>query len=749
MDFDTVSNLSQISNQSDDIKSSISSISGLSNYQHEYSELRHYINPERCSEILETRTQISTPINDSGCDLHYEDRISDLSHQLQSTLKQSEQYKNELCNMEMKFEKYNEKIEKLLKVNNKLEIDLANANEQINRLITNYANKREPHMEGVNFIQLEKKFHELSLEHSALKGKYIETYKLKAELDHLHQKISTDLKESQLEIQTKNLCIKDLKEKITKQFFEMQMTINTKNTCVQTLNDSKLELQQTKDMLEWYKKQLEITQLGKKTLAEDIVKYKLDISIKTGKIDALMLELKSLENKFEMYQLGTLKEKERLYQELQALQNCLDNKIDPHVHSKIDHSVLSYHEHIVEDLKIEIESIKNYMNEQDSLMKRTNKENSDLISRCVAAQKMLQNKNLELEEFDLNKKQLLSQIRMLQDEQNEKMNVINILKNEKAKLESEIFSCKQEKSLVDTTINTIREQFTAFSLQYDKLKEELLQKNKQILNLENEKQELFMNNNWKICELEQSKTKENEIDILKKELFIKESLTAEYRQKLQALELDLLSKNAVINENEENYKKEIGRYDEVLIEYKDMVAGYQSKISKLEETIAGTKYLVRDLKDNLNILKNELKRRNLDILNLKTHNENLVQEVEQLSKDKIFVKKNTKIDNWTQIKNCDLVVFNNGNSQTDTTVCDEITQTDEVTNRSESSKTYSVKHKYQKLLIRIKKLENNVLDCKKMLNILEVEKMNLEKDKIELGALLQVRKLNMKENQKK
>lgn len=733
MDFDAKSNISQISNQSDDVKSTISSISGLSGYQDELAELKHLVNPDKYLFISNVnRDQCSTPVNDSGCDVHYEDRIADLSHQLQKTLKQNEHYKNELFHLEMKYEvKYNEKIEKLIKSNNKLEIELLNANQQIQRLIKNYPSKTESKFEDVNsFINLEKRCHELTLKTSDLERKCAELGKYKRELDQLNKKIKIDLNDSKLEVETKSICIKQLKEKFSQQFVELQMLTKEKNVASQLLYERNLEIEQLLKSLDWHKIQLEILQKEKKVLCENLSKCRIELLSKTEEVDALTLEIKSRDNKFELHLLEVLQEKEKLYQDLQRTL-FKEQKIPIEGQTatlviKSDESMLHFYENCIGDLKKEILYVKNLMKDQDEILKNLIKENADLVSKCVTSHKLLENKNVELEDINLIKHELLNKLDTLKDSLFRKENEIEILRNEKVQFETALLSCREEKEFVDIAINTIRDQLAAFTNQYKSIKEELLEKNQQILIFQNEKQQLFMNNNWKICELEESKAKDVKIKKLMEDLCNKEEMISQYNMQLNILKGDFRNKDKMIQRMKNDHDAEVNRYDNVLVEFKNMVEGYEFKIKTLEDTLVATK----DLKDNLNILKSELKKRDIETSKLRIDNEKLMCQLQEVNV-KNYLDKGTNTE--AELNKHSI----NDNSSL------------QIIQPAYKCNTKILYIKVDKLKRRVINLESSILNCKKKVNTIEIEKCVMEKSKSELNALLQVKELELNEKQKK
>lgn len=734
MDFDRTSNCSSLSNQSDDVKSTVSSLSAVSAYGDEFAELRHLVDPGKYS--APTR-ECPTPVyNDSGCDIHYEDRIADLSLQLQSTLKLNEKYKNDLFALEKNIElRHHEKFETFLKANRQLTIELISTKDQLERLFKRFTGTSEPSSSGDKyFVQLEQKCHELSSYNTKIQSQLQEANKEKSELEVINQRLKINFQDCKIENETKNACIKELKEKISNQFMEIQALIKSRNMNENALKDVKLELEHSTKSQEWYKNQLAITQNDKKNLLEDVTKCKSDLIKYQEKQNSMNLTLKLWQNKLENLQLETLKEKEKLYHQIKTLSLKTNSNIVEEEKTDViksnDKALLNYYKASIQDLQKEISVIKEELSEDEKTVKKLNKDNSDLASHCVILQKTMQQKDIAIEEYKSIQNQSIMELNLFREQDRKKSQEILRLTDIASKLELELLLKKEEKDVIENTVHVIRQQFFAFKTQYDKLKNDLIDKNKQIMNLQNENQQLFMNNNVKICELEEAKEKDFYIGKLRKDLKGREQQITDHSNQIKLFQIHLREKdqlNSILSDEKNSitkeYQAEIQRYEEVIIQYRRTVQDlevrleklkvennkvklFQEEIEKKNTELVETKNLkeqihyLKRLKDEneriKNILQEEIKKKDEDLMELKNRVNVLEQlKIEQIESIKILQEEiKQKDERLTEMKDLqshltDFHRINNENEIYMNNLQDEKKKKSEISNESKQHKNFN------------------------------------------------------------
>ncbi|KAJ8973647.1 hypothetical protein NQ317_002921 [Molorchus minor] len=796
MDFDTVSNCSGVSSRSDEIRSNASTLSGLSLYKDEFSELRHTINPLKYPQF----DRCSTPKQDSGCESSYDNRVSDLSCQLENSLKLNEKYKNELYDLEKSIElKFHDRIQKLITTNLRLKIELDNANSQVQRLLSAFSTERNTSLvPNATFIQLEQKYYKLSLESATLQLNLQESRNQNEEYERENKDLNIELNQLKTDCGAKKLCIKELKKKIIEQTLKIQSSLKDNALSTQTLHDLSSELEHLKKIQDWYKEQLQVYQNNKKSLTDEILNCKINLASKDEIIESLNLDVIEWKEKYNDSEFKMLKEKDRFFKQTQSDSfsgDCeyslpeLNTKNSPNCSClENDRSVINYYEDTIQDLTSEIKSIKEYIQEQDKKVKDVGKENSDLIAQCVTLQKVVRQNEIMIEELENAKKCLSMELNLANEKLRENSTELSSVRSEVFRLNGEAEIREEEKKLVDSTIKNIREHFDVFRIKYENLEEKLQQKNKQILQLQTEKQKLFMDNNWNICELEKISEKDGVISNLSKEvstLVIQmKSLKKGLIEKESAIEHLTEEKQGMENKNREEIKK----YEAVFTQYKDMVTDYENQIYKLQEHLGVSETTIIDLQDNIKILKDELSKRDSDLnkmtINLSNlqstlisyekgstgnvKDENCSKETSHKNNDKSLVEAIYQF-----LKNCETAtkkcnglntkeyidinkLFNiiEKHVRQDNNIDCNILYDRELINQFTAA-LHALMDEIQTKLVKvddaIKIMNKKVEKCSTLLNTrLNLKEKEHENEKIkELNILLQVKELQIKEKQKK
>ncbi|XP_023026514.2 uncharacterized protein isoform X1 [Leptinotarsa decemlineata] len=585
MDIDSTSNCSAASNLT---KERNSTVSGFSEYLSELGELQYLRSPQNYS--LTNNLLFETSKNDSGCDIHCEEYIDDLSHQLQGALKVDLQFENENIRLN-----HHSKFEALLKTNGELRSKLTRANEQIDRLLNKYC-RRENFKLDTFFLQLEQNNYDLKLQNSILERKLLQAEAEKTEAELQLKKLYIDKNQNKTIVDMKSAVIEELKEKISTQHVEIIRL--TKNMCSssQLINEVNVELEHTRCALEWHKNELNSLQANKKRLLDELSDCRKEMFLQKESISNLNLELHNIKNNYESLQLKALTDKVDFYKS-QKFQHPVTHENRQQKTTEVqneDPLILKEYESNIQDLKNEISRINAFVKIQTETMEKANRENSDLVSCCIKLQKLLEQKENIIDSLEIEIKSAKMEIETFASREQQALKNRNELKKELINSKTELVRSKQENEIIISTVKAIRDQVYTFKMKHDSLSKELADKNKQISSLQSEKQDLFMRNSWQICELEKINDRDLLISSLRKEIQLKEQEIQTYSRKIAALEdaiekqgisLSKLidDKDMIISEN----GKEIQRYENVVLQYKDLLLCSEKKVYDLEKRQQG------------------------------------------------------------------------------------------------------------------------------------------------------------------
>ncbi|XP_018572959.1 putative leucine-rich repeat-containing protein DDB_G0290503 isoform X2 [Anoplophora glabripennis] len=783
MDIDTISNCSNLSLQSEEIRSNESTLSGLSIYQDEFTELRYMVNPAKYPDYSFSRC---SPKQDPTLKFKDSIHLSNLSH-LQDSQQIHEKYKSDLYNLEKSLElKYYDKIEKLLKTNHRLQSELDGANEQIARLLNNYSKQSTSSLLDKNFIQLEEKYHNLTSRYSELQHEQFQMKNQNEQYETENKHLKIELSELKIDIDTKNICVKELKDKISHQYVEIETLLKNNFKYSQTVSEISSELAHLKKTQDWYKERLRLSQNEKQILSEEILKCKRNLSSQHEKVEVLNVELSKWKAKCEVIELKALQDKEKLYKQLDSVHTANYSKTDQ---SKLNFigeenqaSIINFYETSIQDLTNEIMKIKEYVQEQDGTIKKITKENSELIARCITLQKSVQHNEITIEELENIKKELYAELNEMEVKVKIKSDETIVRENQILNLHAELKVRKDEQEMVEQTVKIIRDQFTIFKSKYRELGDEISIKNKQILQLENEKQKLFMNNNWNICELQKIKEKDAVISQLKDELTKSNKTIKEHLDAIKTMKNEM-NKNQeknllLLDEKQTSIDRdhlEIQKYESALTQYKIMITDCDKQITDLKKLLKESNIKIADLKDNIKILKQEINKKDVNISEMTNRYTTLESEFKNLQNTKLKIctskyennglktSENNK-DSKFNLQHFQNSIDNTGNLNKvkfeKNTVpiqgdCSKVT-----CNSKENKKiVHPVIHNFKKKMVlktleledRINKLSETCNECHTTLsNILNTIKSGNEKEQVQkLNVLLQVKDLELKEKQKK
>ncbi|KAJ8922247.1 hypothetical protein NQ315_004184 [Exocentrus adspersus] len=768
MDSDVVSNCSSASLQSEELGSNLSTLSNLSIYQDEFAELRYLVNPTKYPNI--TFNRCSTPKPDSGCGSQFDESIAlssgliTASPQLQNLQQIQENYKYDLYNLEKKLElKYYDKIEKLLKTNYQLQSELNDANEQITRLIKNYCSK--PSVVSNNFIELENRYHTLTVNYSQLQHKYLGTKTEKEEAEFDIKQLKTELTALKVDVAAKNECINELKDKTAKQYVEIENLIKNNSKASQNSSEITSELAQVRKTQNWYKERLLLCQNENQTLTSEILKCKENLYSQCELIENLNVEVSKWKTKCSEVEIQALKDKESLYKQFQSM-NLSDSKHVKQLNIQSKESTktyeINYYKSCIQDLNYEIGKVKEYVQEQDIIVQKITKENSELVANCITLQNSVRQNEIVIEELENTKKQLTAQVDELTLKAIQKTDDIGIRENQILSLQAELRIRTDEQHVIEQTVNALRQQFAIFKSKYKEVKDELLLKNKQILLLESEKQKLFMDNNWNICELQKLKEKDIVINQLKHDLIKSSKTVDEHLKTVKTMENELEKNHEqnlfALTEKQNTIDTsylEMQRYEDALAQYKSIVTNNQKDIDNLRTKLNKADAKVNDLEDNIEILKQEVNRRDVDLDKMNNECTKLKEELKYFT-ERIRTSPelyNNNLQHCADIRCCNAAFLKDIRIE-------QKAKPGEVDNSNNiiREKIFTTSKFKSRLDLKIKGLQRRVEELSKTSNecyaslntIFKVIKDGNENENIQkLNVLLQVKELELKEKQKK
>ncbi|CAH1179088.1 unnamed protein product [Phaedon cochleariae] len=634
-----------------------SSSVSVNSYQGEFEDNCLSVNSNKDPLFYEKSATLK---NDSGCDLHWEESCDDLSLQSQCSLMNNN--KNDLYNLELDMKiDYHDKIDHLLRSNRQLESELNTAKEQIQRLLGDlrFGNTKIDN----NYLRLEKKHYDLMLQNSALQFNLSQIQISKSEMDVSSKQLQIDRDNLEIDVSTKNAVITELKQKISSQFVEIHKLTqlsNEKNLLVNQLN---CELQQAKNSHEWLKTQLRNCQEDKKSLLSELTNLKSELISQKEKISLLSIDKENILIQWEALQFE--KSKDRLT-ECKMCMNSLIQSEQIHITEKShDEICLKWCEENLEELRNEISQLKALIVLKDEIFQKIVADNSSATSQCITLQKNLGETNqamdaLKNENFNLKKEMslVLNREKILAENYEKK-------KNEVVMLKAVTLRNQKEKEEIEISVNMIRNQLPAFKLKHETMNKDITDKNKQILELQQEKQKLYMEKNWQICELEKIKEKDELIFEMKNEINAQreniknyisriESITTEMQNK-DSLYADLhKEKNTLVSEN----LQQIQRYEMVLQQYKDLLLNSEKKFNDLKKCYTDSTKAVSDLHVEIEALKTELAHKNLMVSEMCKKSGNQFEDIEkkeniiQISNNRKEDLQSNSLKNFGKEENC-------------------------------------------------------------------------------------------------
>lgn len=620
--FDTDSNDSY---HSGSFLSNASSLSGLSLYENEFVELRHFVNPSKYPTSTVKRN--STPrVHLETVDVQR--KIQNLQNDLDSSLQLNVKYKNDLIHLEQKIEaKFCDKLEKLTRDNKILEGQLENANGQIKRLIKNYKDQ-DSLVLFADKLNLENRIQDLSYQTRKLEKECAILEKERDSVNLENKTIKISLAELTTNLDIRKIAVQDLKEKVTQQHVENQK-LSQKNTILsEKLNAVSAKLENCEKSNNWYREKLKVLQNDNENAIKSISNYKSEVNCLQDKISSLNIELCKCKNEIDQVRFQALQEKETLYAKLESI-NVNFNLPQKSINNNINVPDLTSYDLVVEDLKSEISRLKTICQEKDAEFEFLKKENSDILAKYLILQKQFQQLENKSEQLEKSKNYILKKNEFLNENLKEKLCENLQLKNKIVRIEVQLKTQNEEKRCTEDQVQVIRNQVLSFKMNYEKIKNELNVRNKEMLELHNDRQQLFMKHNWAKCELEKFKEKDTITDSLKKDILSLEQKISEQNKNITQLKFEILKKEKIVEVKENcigEKQKELDHYDLVILQYKNMHSELENKINSLQNNSKTLEDENIRLKNNISIIKNELKSTQLNL-------DNALENTEQLKID--------------------------------------------------------------------------------------------------------------------
>lgn len=649
--LETASNISMSSNLTDipGSNSNVSSMSDLTGYEEELFQIKKLMINGSTNSIYQPEL---TANKTSKCDVSaYENKIEDLESQLHETLAENEKYKFDLNDLENKIELiWQEKFQEVMRQKAQCEGQLENFRKQYESAVSEKETILNNFRHGINdknaqrteFTELNLKLKHYEKQNTELQSKLAlssnETKQwqsefLKTEADN--EKLRIKLQELKSEIDSKNSVLFGLKNKITEQHIEIQNHIQGKlklNNHITTLNN---DIESVKKSEKWYREQLHNCQLVKSNAQQEIMSTQTNLITATQKIETMKMEISHWKCMCEEIQRKAMKEKEILLRKVEMIQSDIlereailkctqsenETKIEMNYVTKaIEENQNPNYECILQEYEDQLANIKKLMAEQNLQIDKLQKQNTDYIVRLTSLQKSLNEKEICSQTLENRNADLEMKCNAYSEEVRTKDSEILELRNQIVGLEVGLHAANREKQEIDEVVKNIREDFSKFMKCYQGMKEKLDEKTKMIAQFENEKQELFMENNWRVCEIE----------TLQQKVLSAKNLQAEIMELRNACNQLTIEKDDV-----EQMNIALKNKNEELITDCDNL---HIKINKLEQLLSEMKEV------KLTISNDDLNQLNKNIVNLQNENSKLLETL-RVREDQLV----------NQTKNCELL----------------------------------------------------------------------------------------------
>lgn len=603
-------------NFEDNHSSANTSLSGLTGYEEQLSNLG---NPNL--QILQT--DISSNHKHECCStLMYETRIKNLNIELQNSLKLNEKYKNDLFSFECKVQLENhERVNILIARNAQLEGRLEFANKQIDTLLKQrnlLGNEAASQNSNVN----------LQTQIDFLQNELVRCNSARHSAELQIKELACELQETKEEKQSRMACIEELKKKICEQHANIQNILQDKAKIAANVSSIKNDLAWCHKSESWYKEQLHACQMNKSKISEENLTLQQILAEESRKNDVLKVELSKWNNRYDELFVATEKTKEMLQRRIEQLEFKIPIKVEGTETNNDLQRTREYYETVVQDLGEEIVKIKQEVARQNEVFQKVTRDNSALVARVTTLQKSLNNTQIANERLEIQNKELNNKLTMnLQNLEDVKKEIV-ILQMEKQDIQVKLVASAHEKKDIENTVTKIRNDFSKVVLMHKQLKNELHEKEKNILQLQSEKQSLFMSNNWRICEMEQLKNNVSKIHDL-------ENVVRNFQLK----ESEMAEKNQLLIEQSGKLRATVDFLQESLFEKENKLKTLDSEKQIVIAELYKKEESINTLNEKVKYLKKDLQDRDVNVIKLQKEVEELTSHCHILSTTKEALEK--------------------------------------------------------------------------------------------------------------
>lgn len=576
------------------------SLSGLTGYEEEFNDLRKLTKPN----IFTKQYNVIPPNQIETSGIQFKAKTTGVTVQLENLLKENEKLKNELyAARKEKHSDLQEKMKLLISRNAELEAHLSVACNQMNAVLQQCRSPEISKLSG-NALNLCEQI-------KYVQGEILRCNTEKTTNELLIKNIKSDLEAAKDEIATRVACVNELKRKVSEQYQKIEGIIEYNKKLESKLQSTQSELEWCRKSENWYKEQLHSVQLEKLKTSEDNISLQQKVFEKEQETERFSISINKLKHSHEEIQISFIKEKEALMQKIEALQfETVQKVVFNNTSDDTECTACKDKGMAIADMTQEIVALKKEVNAQTQLTEATRKQNSDLHARLIVLQKQLNEKEAEVEKLKMQKFDLQNHLQAKRNLEQEESKEILDLKTVNQKLEIQVSALSQEKQAIENAVATVRTDFSKIMAGYSKLKREVDEKDKAIMELESEKQKLFMDNNWKICDIEnlnlkleslrkkianlevhETKLNETNEELLKK-IKIKESDIHNLRSAFKFLEASILEK-------EQKYKDTIKEKEKTLTDTQNNLSEAQEKITSLTNLLGAEKMQLHDCRENI------------------------------------------------------------------------------------------------------------------------------------------------------
>lgn len=503
------------------VSSTNTSLSGLTGYEEEFNDLK-----------LLTCTTPTSPqfcrsqLNDTSKFI-YETKIKNLTSELDNVLKLNEKLKNDLFSKESKYEEENQKkINSFIAKNAHLEAHLTAIRSCIEGLLKQYISSDLVTFETDDSSNL-------CAQIKLIQNEIIRYNNEKNNNELLVKNIKSQLEIAKEEIQARVACVNELKKKVSEQYSSIENVLQYNKELESKLKAAESELSWCKKSENWYKDQLHNAQFKNMESSETVIKLQQLILVKDQDIQKLNINVSKWKHDYDALLMFFKKERGSLSSKIERLQFDMIDTTPHSTEESTECHTCNRGENDIEKATNEIDKMKKNIAVQTKHYEGLCKQNSELEARVILLQKTLNEKEIALQNFELEKVDLQNELYAKQIlEQNQTKNIIN-LKELNDTLQVKLAALEREKMEVENVVGFIRQDLNKVMLAHTQLKQDISQKDKMICGLQNKIEQLAKNNS----DTEQVKLKAFELEVARKDKLNQELCERNANSELKIVEL--------------------------------------------------------------------------------------------------------------------------------------------------------------------------------------------------------------------